>query len=365
MKAPDKRQKRLLAGIAAALVLAAVLLILPRSVPEKGPAGGSAVAVIPEADLADGDGTKTGSYGRGGTISDYWDELGGEDPAPEPAAAGGEAADAVPAAKGSRRPPSMEVDDIFGDYREAAPPKKPAGSSRPATPVPAVPAEDKAPGETADTDPAAFAENVLARQLSVRFIAAGPDLSFGAGGRGSFELLESMAGSLAFETQRVDKVQWDGAPISSTRIRGLVEEARMEEAAEMMGRAYLIRGRVEHGRQLGRTIGIPTANLIPPAEKILPPNGVYYSIVTLDGVTYDAMTNIGVKPTVSDEAKVTAETYLYGFDGDLYGQEASVSLLSFRRPERASGFTSAAGGRKSGPCEALPKVPGKARNCAK
>ena len=154
MKAPDKRQKRLLAGIAAALVLAAVLLILPRSVPEKGPAGGSAVAVIPEADLADGDGTKTGSYGRGGTISDYWDELGGEDPAPEPAAAGGEAADAVPAAKGSRRPPSMEVDDIFGDYREAAPPKKPAGSSRPAIPVPAVPAEDKAPGETADTDPA-------------------------------------------------------------------------------------------------------------------------------------------------------------------------------------------------------------------
>ena len=108
----------------------------------------------------------------------------------------------------------------------------------------------------------------------------------------------------------------------------------MEEAAEMMGRAYLIRGRVEHGRQLGRTIGIPTANLIPPTEKILPPNGVYYSIVTLDGVTYDAMTNIGVKPTVSDEAKVTAETYLYGFDGDLYGQEASVSLLSFRRPER-------------------------------
>ena len=188
--------------------------------------------------------------------------------------------------------------------------------------------------ETADMDPAAFAENVLARQLSVRFIAAGPDLSFGAGGRGSFELLESMAGSLAFETQRVDKVQWDGAPISSTRIRGLVEEARMEEAAEMMGRAYLIRGHVEHGRQLGRTIGIPTANLIPPAEKILPPNGVYYSIVTLDGVTYDAMTNIGVKPTVSDEAKVTAETYLYGFDGDLYGQEASVSLLSFRRPER-------------------------------
>ena len=154
MKAPDKRQKRLLAGIAAALVLAAVLLILPRSVPEKGSAGGSAVAVIPEADLADGDGTKTGSYGRGGTISDYWDELGGEDSAPEPAAAGDEAADAVPAAKGSRRPPSMEVDDIFGDYREAAPPKKPAGSSRPATPVPAVPAEDKAPGETADTDPA-------------------------------------------------------------------------------------------------------------------------------------------------------------------------------------------------------------------
>ena len=146
--------------------------------------------------------------------------------------------------------------------------------------------------ETADTDPAAFAENVLARQLSVRFIAAGPDLSFGAGGRGSFELLESMAGSLAFETQRVDKVQWDGAPISSTRIRGLVEEARMEEAAEMMGRAYLIRGRVEHGRQLGRTIGIPTANLIPPAEKILPPNGVYYSIVTLDGVTYDVMTSL-------------------------------------------------------------------------
>ncbi len=188
--------------------------------------------------------------------------------------------------------------------------------------------------ETADTDPAEFAEDMLAKQLSVRFIAAGPDLSFGAGGRGGFALLESLSGRLSFETRQIDKVVKDGAPISSTRIRTLIEQARMEEAAEMMGRAYLIRGRVERGRQLGRTIGIPTANLVPPEEKILPPNGVYYSIVTLDGVTYDAMTNIGVKPTVSDEKKTTAETYLYGFDGDLYGQEASVSLLSFRRPEQ-------------------------------
>ena len=139
MKALDKRQKLLLGGIAGALALVAVLLILPRFAPEKAPAEGSAVAVIPEADLDDRDGSKTGSYRKGGAISDYWDELGGDDQSPEPVLQEREDSAVTPAQQGSRRPPSMGVDDIFGDYREAAPEPKPAapkGQSGAASPKP-------------------------------------------------------------------------------------------------------------------------------------------------------------------------------------------------------------------------------------
>ena len=108
---------------------------------------------------------------------------------------------------------------------------------------------------------------------------------------------------------------------------------RMEDAARMLGAPYSVGGIVEHGKKLGRTIGMPTANIVPEKDKLLPPNGVYYSKVIADGKTHKGISNVGSKPTVNTENAIGVETYLYDFAGDLYGQDITVELLAFRRPE--------------------------------
>ena len=96
----------------------------------------------------------------------------------------------------------------------------------------------------------------------------------------------------------------------------------------------MIVGEVVHGAKLGRKIGMPTINLLPEKEKMLPPNGVYYSRTQIGEKEYKSITNIGKKPTVSNEEQIGVETYLYEFDQDVYGKNAIVKLLEFKRPER-------------------------------
>ena len=187
---------------------------------------------------------------------------------------------------------------------------------------------------TAATPPEDFVVDILCRRMNARFVAAGTDLSFGAMGKGNFALMSSLARHLGFEARKIDKIERNGKVISSTLIRRLVEEGNMEEAAACLGAPYRITGRIVHGRALGRRIGIPTLNQLPPPDKLLPPFGVYYSEVKADGRVYKGMTNIGTKPTVTDEHVVTVETYLYDFEGDLYGETAEVGLLTYRRPEK-------------------------------
>ena len=188
--------------------------------------------------------------------------------------------------------------------------------------------------ETAATSPEDFVIDILCRRMNAKYVAAGTDLSFGAMGKGNFALMSSLAHHLGFEAHKINKIERNGKVISSTLIRSLVEEGNMEEAAACLGAPYRITGKIVHGRALGRRIGIPTMNQIPPTDKLLPPFGVYYSEVRADGKVYKGMTNIGTKPTVTEEMKVTVETYLYDFSGDLYGETAEVGLLTFRRPER-------------------------------
>lgn len=187
---------------------------------------------------------------------------------------------------------------------------------------------------TAATPPEDFVVDILCSRMNARFVAAGTDLSFGAMGKGNFALMSSLARHLGFEARKIDKIERNGKVISSTLIRRLVEEGNMEEAAACLGAPYRITGKIVHGRALGRRIGIPTLNQLPPPDKLLPPFGVYYSEVKADGRTYKGMTNIGTKPTVTEEHVVTVETYLYDFEGDLYGETAEVGLLTYRRPEK-------------------------------
>lgn len=193
--------------------------------------------------------------------------------------------------------------------------------------------------ETAAISPEDFVIDILVKRMNAKFVAAGTDLSFGAMGKGNFTLLSSLARHLGFEACKIDKIERNGKVISSTLIRGLVEEGNMEEAAACLGAPYKITGKIVHGKALGRRIGIPTLNQMPPSDKLLPPFGVYYSEVKTEGGIYKGITNIGIKPTVTNENRVTVETSLYDFSGDLYGETAEVSLLTFRRPEmRFSGI---------------------------
>ena len=193
--------------------------------------------------------------------------------------------------------------------------------------------------ETAAISPEDFVIDILVNRMNAKYVAAGTDLSFGAKGKGNFAMLSSLARHLGFETCKIDKIERNGKVISSTLIRGLVEEGNMEEAAACLGAPYKITGKIVHGRALGRRIGIPTLNQMPPSDKLLPPFGVYYSEVKTEGGIYKGITNIGIKPTVTNENRVTVETSLYDFSGDLYGETAEVSLLTFRRPEmRFSGI---------------------------
>ena len=187
--------------------------------------------------------------------------------------------------------------------------------------------------ETAATEPVEFVQRYLVRQMQAAYICAGTDLSFGRKGAGNYELLQQYADTYAYQVELIDKVRMDGEEVSSTRVRKAVRSGQMEAVTRMLGTPYSISGCVEHGRRLGRTIGMPTANLLPEQDKLLPPNGVYYSRVIMGDKVYRGITNIGCKPTVSDEHIMGAETYLYDFAGDIYGKNITVQLLAFRRPE--------------------------------
>jgi len=182
-----------------------------------------------------------------------------------------------------------------------------------------------------------FIEKVLAGQMRAAYIAAGTDLSFGRGGKGDTALLERYAGRYGYRTDIIEKVCLDGVEISSSYVREAVKKGDMEKARLLIGEAYSVSGIVAHGKKLGRRLGMPTVNLLPEKEKLLPPYGVYFSEVSLGEQVYRGITNIGCKPTVNDEKQAGVETYLYDFAQDIYGKEITVRLFSFHRPEKKFG----------------------------
>ncbi|WP_026498094.1 riboflavin biosynthesis protein RibF [Butyrivibrio sp. WCD2001] len=188
--------------------------------------------------------------------------------------------------------------------------------------------------ETARTAPEDFVRKILHEQMNAAYLAAGDDLSYGYKGRGDFALLNKLAPELGYRTHAIKKLQMFGRNVSSSFIKEEILHAEMERASELLGEYYYVGGLVEHGKKLGRTIGFPTVNLLPPSEKCLPPFGVYFSEVRIDGRKYHGMTNIGLRPTVSDSGQVSVETYIYDFDEDIYGKYLEIALLTFHRKEQ-------------------------------
>ncbi len=187
--------------------------------------------------------------------------------------------------------------------------------------------------ETASIPAEDFVKDIVSEKMNAAYIVAGTDLSFGAGGRGNSNLLMALSKELDYEVRIIDKIFYEGREISSSFVREEVEKGNMETVETLLGRAYEITGVVENGKKLGRKLGMPTINLYPKKDKLLPPSGVYYSFVTWQGKAYKGITNVGLKPTVNDTLTVNAEAYLYDFEGDLYGEEVTISLLHYKRPE--------------------------------
>ncbi|MBD5544482.1 MAG: bifunctional riboflavin kinase/FAD synthetase [Lachnospiraceae bacterium] len=188
--------------------------------------------------------------------------------------------------------------------------------------------------ETANLLPEDFVNHILLCNMSARLIAAGKDVSFGLGGKGDAGLLEKLGREKGFATKIIPKICYEGKVISSTYLRNVIKEGNMELAGALMGEPYFLEGIVVKGKQLGRTMGMPTVNLLPAEEKLLPPKGVYFSTVEYEGKLYRGVTNIGRKPTVGGKNPIGAETYIYDFSKMLYGESIRVRLLHYERAER-------------------------------
>lgn len=182
-------------------------------------------------------------------------------------------------------------------------------------------------------EPEEFVKKILVEQLKVVHIVVGTDYRFGYHRAGNAQLLQELGKTYGFTVEIVDKVMDGEREISSTYIREELSKGNIEKINELLGYDYFITGEIVHGRQVGRAIGIPTTNLIPPKGKLLPPNGVYVTRTTAGDRTYNGMTNIGCKPTV-EGSFIGVETYLFNCEDDLYGKKEVVRLQHFIRPEK-------------------------------
>ncbi|NDL66324.1 bifunctional riboflavin kinase/FAD synthetase [Anaerotalea alkaliphila] len=186
--------------------------------------------------------------------------------------------------------------------------------------------------EVASMEAQVFVEKVLVEQVKARCIVVGADYRFGRRRMGDVHMLEELSRKHGYTLVVMEKLADHEREISSTLLRQAIREGDIILANELMGRPYFVRGDVRTGMRIGRTIGIPTANLIPPREKLLPPYGVYHTEVTVDGVMYQGLTNIGTNPTVGGEG-IKVETFLLDFEGDLYGKTLDLEFLEYLRPE--------------------------------
>ncbi len=182
--------------------------------------------------------------------------------------------------------------------------------------------------------PETFVQAVLVDWLHVAEVWVGANFLFGHDRAGNFTLLRALGARYGFKTEKIDPVRYKDFVVSSTRIRRLVAEGRVDEAGALLGRQYYVDGTAVRGDGRGRTIGFPTANLCTENE-LLPPHGVYATTATIDGVVRPSVTNIGVRPTVDRSGRTTIETHIFDVDRDLYGATIRVGFVLRLRDERA------------------------------
>lgn len=183
-------------------------------------------------------------------------------------------------------------------------------------------------------EPKTFIKKIIKDKLGATAIVCGPDFRFGNKGAGDVNLLRECQGIYGYELFVVEKEKYHNTDISSTEIRNSIMKGNIPEVNEMLDHPYSVIGRVEEGKKIGRTIDFPTANILPQAEKLLPPRGVYATKVRVGEKYYDAITNVGINPTISSDNPMKVETYIINFHEDIYGEVIEVYFFEFMRPER-------------------------------
>ena len=190
--------------------------------------------------------------------------------------------------------------------------------------------------EFADHDAEVFLRDIVHERLQAKEVYLGHGFAFGKNRGGNIALLRKMSAELGFAAGEVDEVKLRGQRISSSKIRELLKDGNVNLARRMLGRPYGVEGQIVRGDRRGRAIGFPTANLHP-RNRVIPKFGVYATANLIDGVWRRSITNVGIRPTFEGDKEPSIESYIFDFDGDLYGDVLRVRFLHRIRDERKFG----------------------------
>ena len=188
--------------------------------------------------------------------------------------------------------------------------------------------------ELSNWDPETFVRTVLVEWLHVSEVWVGANFLFGHERAGTFSVLRSLGARYGFRAEKIDPIRYKDFVVSSTRVRRLLTEARVDEAGALLGHHYFIDGAVVRGAGRGRGIGVPTAN-VNSENELVPPAGVYATFTTIGGRVWPSVTNIGLRPTFGDAERPVIEAHVLDFDQELYGQRVRISFVQRLRDERA------------------------------
>jgi riboflavin kinase/FMN adenylyltransferase len=179
-----------------------------------------------------------------------------------------------------------------------------------------------------------FLRKYIVEPFDLKTIVIGYDHHFGRDRQGNLDFLKEMAEKYHFKVDQVPLQEFKDVPLSSSKVREMIKDGKMEEAQEFLGYHYSISGTVVKGNQVGRTLGFPTANIEPDdPDKLIPAYGVYAVLVKCRGLMYEGMSNIGIRPTLA-EHKLTIEVNIFDFDEDIYGEKITICFLKHTREEK-------------------------------
>lgn len=191
--------------------------------------------------------------------------------------------------------------------------------------------------DLAELEDTVFFREIVLKKLGAKAVICGYDYRYGKGAQGTVDKLELLCKQNGMEFCMVEQFKKDNLLVSSTAIRGFLQQGDIEQVNCLLGYSYYVKSVVNHGKALGRTIGFPTINQQFEKNQITPLHGVYHTRVTVDGIIYEAVSNVGKNPTTDSGITPRLETFIIGYDGDLYDREIRVEFVSFIRAEQKFG----------------------------